>query len=98
MLVIKTESYNEKRYSKPYLAEIGENGQVKTWFDWIGTTGYEGEFRIPFQNGVLMKGKKDYRSPKQTPLYLVVRNEEIILETYSKIEAIKTHEENQNEN
>lgn len=93
MLVIKTNEYNSKRYSKPYLAEIGEDGKVKTWFDWLGTQGYDGEFRIEFKNGVLMKGKKDYRSSKQTPLYLVVRNEEIILETYSKIEAIKKNEE-----
>ena len=91
-LIIKTTSYNHRRYSKPYLAEIGSDGKVKTWFDWIGSQGDEGEFRIKFQNGVLMKGKKDYRSSKQTPLFLVVKNSEIILETYSKIEAIREFE------
>ena len=91
-VIIETDSYNEKRYSKPYIALIDPStGEVDRWGVWIGEAGEAGflEIDVPV-NSVIMLGQKDYRNPKKgKPDYGIVQ-EDGTVNYYTKAEAIKT--------
>jgi len=91
-VIIETDSYNEKRYSKPYIALIDPStGEVDRWGAWIGKAGEAGflEIDVPV-NSVIMLGQKDYRNAKKgKPDYGIVQ-EDGTVNYYTKAEAIKT--------
>jgi len=67
---IETSSYNEKRYSKPWVARVDFSTNPKGDFkfgDWVGdhSNGSEGLLVINAEvNDVIATGQKDYRNAK----------------------------------
>lgn len=86
----ETDSYNDRRYGKPYIALCDEKGKAAKWGDWIGQAGRAGELSIDADPGdVVMIGQKDYRnSRKSAPDYYFV-NADRELERGSKIKCVK---------
>lgn len=65
---IETNSYNDRRYGKPYIAtidfDVDPKGAAKFGI-WIGSEGYAGILQLECQPGdVLMRGQKDNRNPR----------------------------------
>jgi hypothetical protein len=57
---LATDSYNERRYGKPWIAEI--NGKDFAFGDWIGRIGCKGELSIDAKPGAIIgTGQKDHR-------------------------------------
>ena len=101
--VKNTENYNEKRYSKPYLAECDDSASVAKWGNWLGTAGYAGELSITVASScILMRGQKDYRNDNNcAPRFgILLENGELLnlaengseepqFWTYNKIEIVR---------
>ncbi len=89
-LSIQTESYNEKRYGKPYIGVLdAESGSVSRWGNWIGTPGSAGMLEVEAAVGdAVIKGQKDNRGNNGDPAYGIVRVDGSI-ERMSKVEAIQ---------
>lgn len=90
---IKTTSYNQKRYSKPWIAVVDFSKNPKgdyNWGNWVGdhSNGSDGLLVIEANEGdIIAKGQKDFRQPKNsTPTYYQVRNGELV-ELTGKAEA-----------
>lgn len=68
---IKTESYNHRRFGRPYIATVDFSKNPKgdcTWGDWVGSPGEVGILVIEAQpNQVVMKGQKDFRARRPDP-------------------------------
>ena len=67
---IQTESYNDRRYSKPWIARVDfasdKNGSYQ-FGDWIGRAGGEGTLEIDANTGdIIAQGQKDIRKPKNS--------------------------------
>lgn len=67
-----TSSYNERRYSKPWIARVdfsqNPNGDFK-WGNWVGdhSNGTEGILMIEAsENDIVATGQKDFRKPKNS--------------------------------
>jgi len=92
-ITIKTESYNQRRYGKPWIARVTFDAAGKaefSWGEWIGDrrTGSEGLLVISASEGdIIARGQKDFRQPKNSsPSYYQVRNGELV-KLASKAEA-----------
>lgn len=78
-LTLDTESYNERRYGKPWIALVTfdsvSNAQFK-FGAWVGDEGYKGVLEIGAKEGdVIARGQKDYRKPaNSTPRYFIFEN------------------------
>lgn len=61
----KTESYNERRYGKPWIAKLSFDTPGKpnySFGDWLGQAGQVGELSIEVEPGdVIATGQKDHR-------------------------------------
>jgi hypothetical protein len=92
---IKTGSYNQRRYSKPWIAivdfSIDPRGEFK-WGTWVGdhSTGSEGLLVIDANEGdIIAMGQKDFRQPRNSaPTYYQVRDGKLV-ELASRAEAYK---------
>jgi len=95
IIKIKTESYNKKRLSKPYIALLSPDDlKVIKWGNWLGTDGYEGELSLETAEHtcIIMHGQKDYRNARHSaPNYRVYSEEKILIETSSRYEAVRTY-------
>jgi len=84
-ITIETRSYNQRRYSKPWIAKVDFSQSKKgdfSWGDWTGDhyNGGEGVLTINANPGdIIGKGQKDFRQPKNSaPKFSVVSpNEEL---------------------
>lgn len=92
-ITIKTNSYNQRRYSKPWIATVDFSQNPKgeyDWGTWVGNhnSGSEGMLVIEVEEGdVVARGQKDFRqSRNSTPTYYQVRNGELV-ELTGKAEA-----------
>jgi len=90
---IKTTSYNQLRYSKPWIAVVDFSQTPKgdyKWGDWVGDhkKGSAGLLVIDANDGdIIAQGQKDFRQPKNSaPIYYQVRNGELV-ELSGKAEA-----------
>ena len=66
---IDTNSYNDRRYGKPWIAKITlEGNDLKfNWGHWVGDPGNEGVLIIDLEPGdFYAKGQKDFRKPKNS--------------------------------
>lgn len=74
---IETDSYNERRYGKPYIAvmDLLDRKADPRWGAWIGQPGTEGLLEIEAAPGdIVMQGQKDLRKPRNSaPSYALVR-------------------------
>jgi hypothetical protein len=84
-ITVKTSSYNQRRYGKPWIATVDfsqtPKGEYK-WGDWVGdhNSGSDGLLVIEADEGdIIARGQKDFRQPKNNvPAYYQVRNGERI--------------------
>jgi hypothetical protein len=77
-ITIETESYNERRYGKPWIAIVDFSEDKKGEFvfgDWIGTVGYSGTLEIEAEVGtIIAQGQKDNRKPANSaPEFFIVK-------------------------
>lgn len=92
---INTNSYNQRRYSKPWIAivdfSVDPHGEYK-WGTWIGdhSNGSEGLLLIDAEEGdIIARGQKDFRQPRNSaPTYYQVVNGELV-EIASRAAAYK---------
>ena len=97
IITIKTEPYNNKRYSKPYIALLNPDDlKVIKWGSWLGTDGFEGELSLELETAertcIIMHGQKDHRNARRSaPSYRVYSEGKILIETASRYEAVKTY-------
>lgn len=83
-ITVETESYNERRYGKPWIAKV-DFSTAKGEFafgDWTGDhyNGGEGVLSIEAQPGdIIAKGQKDTRQPRNSApyFYMVTSNGEL---------------------
>lgn len=93
-VTIKTSSYNEKRYSKPYIGIVDFSYDAKgvvEWGTWIGKPGDEGLLVIEAKAGdIIMKGQKDNRNSKYSETeYFQLKVNGSLSEPFSRLEAYK---------
>ena len=74
---MKTDSYNERRYGRPWIASVSFSSASKADFkfgEWCGEHGYKGLLDIDVEPGsIIAIGQKDFRKPvNSTPQYWVV--------------------------
>lgn len=86
-------SYNEKRYSKPWIALIIEwdtgKKPVMQFGEYVGEHGYEGEVEILASIGSVVRyGRKDYRGNNTINQFAVV-NKDGTLTDITPVEAKK---------
>lgn len=94
---IRTGSYNERRYGKPYIAEMNfsQNPQGECrWGTWIGdhSCGSEGILLLEAELGsIVITGQKDFRARpgKSAPKYFQVSNEGKLIPLPGKAEAFR---------
>lgn len=72
-----TDSYNERRYGKPWIATVTFDDKSKANFsfgDWIGDEGYEGQLEVLCNPGdIIALGQKDTRKPANSaPQYFTI--------------------------
>jgi len=102
-IVIETDTYNEKRYSRPWIAYVRfETAKGEFEFgDFIGEHGYEGLLKlINIKVGdIVARGQKDYRKPRNSaPTYYIVENEKGDLKEISKKNAyLHYHKQKENQ-
>lgn len=96
-ITIETESYNERRYGKPYIAliDFSDSRGAPTWGDWIGQPGTSGLLELTCEPGdIVMRGQKDFRKSRNSaPDYYQVQASGSVplLLGMSKAEAYKTY-------
>lgn len=89
-MIIDTESYNEKRYGRPYIAQCDELGKVVKWGEWIGSDGYEGELHIDLSHDcIVMRGQKDNRGNNSSPKFATFINGTLSEWTLNKIKVVR---------
>lgn len=89
-ITIETSSYNERRYSRPYIGLCHDDGKVSSWGKWIGTHGERGLLEIDASPGdIVIVGQKDTRGNNGTPRYYVVTADGLG-ESMQKIDAVMT--------
>lgn len=82
---IKTSIYNQRRYSKPWIAVVDFTKTPKgefRWGDWVGNhiTGSAGLLVIEANDGdIVAEGQKDFRQPRNSaPTYYQVRDGQLV--------------------
>lgn len=100
-ITIETESYNERRYSKPWIAKVNFSESVKgnfSWGDWAGDhyNGSNGVLSINVNPGdIVATGQKDFRkSRNSTPEFYVVNSNGELDRLGNKGDAYKYYLEN----
>ena len=78
-LTITTSSYNDRRYSKPWIAKVDFSSNKQGDFkfgDWVGSAGDKGVLELEVSPGdVVAQGQKDFRKPKNsTPEFYIVES------------------------
>jgi len=78
-ITIETSAYNQRRYSKPWIAIVNFNNSTKGYFSWGNWTGDhynggEGVLSIAAKPGdIIAQGQKDFRKPANSaPDFFVV--------------------------
>ena len=100
---IKTSSYNQRRYSKPWIALVDfkktPSGEYK-WGDWVGDhrIGSEGILVIMANvNDIIAVGQKDFRQPKNSaPNYYYIDSIGNYMALDSKADAYKHYQSTHN--
>lgn len=87
-----TDSYNHRRFYKPWIATVTYDDQAKPvykWGNWIGKQGEQGLLVIAVKPGdIVAKGQKDTRGNCSTyEMYIVDDNCE--LKSCTRVEAYK---------
>lgn len=91
---IKTNSYNQRRFGKPWIAVVNFESDPKgtfNWGSWIGNKneGTEGLLVIDANDGdIIARGQKDFRGNNSISKYYQVKNGELV-ELADKAEAYK---------
>lgn len=90
-----TSSYNDRRYSRPWIAKVDFKGNSKGTFTfgiWVGQEGHSGMLEIECNPGdIIAKGQKDGRNSRNSaPSYYFV-TEQFTLEGIHKVDAYKLH-------
>ena len=66
----ETDAYNERRYGKPWIANVDFKEDKRGVFEfgeWIGSTGGSGILELETKVGaIIAMGQKDYRKPKNS--------------------------------
>ncbi len=82
---IKTGSYNQRRYGKPWIAMVDFSKNPKgdfQWGDWVGDArnGEEGLLLLDVEEGdIVARGQKDFRKPRNSaPDYYQVRDGKLV--------------------
>lgn len=94
MLIRKeSQSYNERRYGKPWIARVDFSSDPKgafIWGDWIGQPGEPGELSVEAKPGeIVAQGQKDNRQPRNSaPDWYIVLVDGSLDPCESKIEAV----------
>lgn len=90
---LDTESYNEKRFGKPWVAvvDFSENPKGEYHFgDWIGVRGKEGTLEIKANPGdIIARGQKDHRGKGKSPTFYYVDERGNLEEIGDKGQAYK---------
>tara|TARA_R110000796_G_scaffold23697_3_gene67771 strand:+ start:188 stop:508 length:321 start_codon:yes stop_codon:yes gene_type:complete len=95
---IQTNSYNERRYGRPYIAKIlfDDHKGSPAWGSWVGDprNGSEGLLILDCDvNDIVMTGQKDSRNARNSaPTYHVVK-EGGALQEVSKVEAYRLYKD-----
>jgi hypothetical protein len=93
-ITIETSSYNDRRYGKPWIAEVtfqeGHNG-IYRFGTWIGLPGQEGILEIEVnENSIIARGQKDHRKPRNSaPEFFKANENGSLIRFLSKAEAYK---------
>lgn len=91
-ITLKTDSYNQRRYSKPWIAVVDFSKSPKgdfAWGSWVGDarTGSDGLLVISAEeNSIIAHGQKDFRGNNGGTTYAQVRNAQLV-ELSGKVEA-----------
>lgn len=94
-ITVKTESYNQRRFGKPWIARVTFDAAGKaeyTWGEWIGDhrTGSEGLLVINADEGdIIARGQKDFRQPKYSVHRFYQVRDGKLVKLASKVEAYK---------
>lgn len=95
-VTIKFGSYNEKRYSKPWIARvfswpIGGHASVE-WGNFLGGPGEAGECEIEARIGDIIRyGQKDNRNPRHTDANWGVVEPDFLIRPVTMVEARKLY-------
>lgn len=86
---IDTDSYNEKRYGKPWIAKatFENNKMVYSFGDWVGTHGFKGMLILDnvAVGDIIARGQKDNRGNNNEIIYYIAEEEDF--KKVSKLEA-----------
>lgn len=95
---IKTDSYNERRFGRPWIAKVDFSNDKKGemfFGDWIGQHGDEGILELEANAGdIIATGQKDYRG--KSDLFYYVLKEDGTLESMTKAAAYQWFKMRQN--
>jgi hypothetical protein len=89
---MKTSAYNQRRYSKPWIAKVNFENNPRgefSWGAWVGDSrnGSEGLLVISAEEGdIIAHGQKDFRGRNSETTYCQVRNGELV-ELSGNVEA-----------
>jgi len=92
---IETHSYNQRRYSKPWIARVNFTDPQGTFSfgDWIGDSnnGSAGLLELDAKPGdIVARGQKDYRKPRHSsPDWYQVAPDGSLTPLGGKVEALK---------
>lgn len=99
---LPTCSYNQRRYSRPWIARVtfDNNGKATfTWGNWIGdgANGSAGTLLLDVQPGdIVAVGQKDYRKPQNSsPSWYQVGADGDLLDINTKAQAYRLYREEQ---
>lgn len=98
---IETSSYNQRRYSKPWIALVDFTDPQGTFKfgDWIGdaANGSSGLVKIDAEAGdIVARGQKDFRQPRNSsPDWYQVAADGSLTPLGGKVEALKAFRSNQ---
>jgi hypothetical protein len=92
---LATESYNERRYGRPYIALCDASAKVVSWGNWLGTHGSDGELSITVPAGacILMRGQKDTRGNGGDPRYALCIDGKVEVWSTNKMTVINAYRE-----
>lgn len=93
---IETQSYNHRRYSKPYIATVdfSDPKGIVNWGQWVGSHGEAGILLIDAEPGdILMTGQRDGRGSNSKPEYRQVNADGSRSGEITKAEAFKAWRE-----
>ena len=88
---LNTDSYNPRRYGKPWIAVVDFSKNPKgdyTWGDWVGSPGQAGVLVIQAEVGaIIAQGQKDNRGNGTRIIYAQVATDGKLVPIASKADA-----------